>query len=104
MFTFHQERVDSKISILFVFFLVLFLVGCASTETVNPDVDASEVKSLQVDPYEGLNRKVYVFNEGVDNYFAEPVSEAYLWVTPKFVQTGVANFFSNLTDINVVLK
>ena len=35
---------------------------------------------------------------------AKPISDAYLWITPKFFQTGISNFFSNLKDINVVLN
>jgi phospholipid-binding lipoprotein MlaA len=57
-----------------------------------------------IDPFEGMNRKVYVFNKALDDYVAAPVSDAYLWVTPQFVQTGIANFISNLKDINVVLN
>lgn len=78
-------------------FLVFGLVGCAST----PSVDADSQQS-KADPYENLNRKVYNFNEKVDDYVAKPVADAYKFITPDFVETGISNFFNNLKSINVV--
>jgi phospholipid-binding lipoprotein MlaA len=40
----------------------------------------------------------------VDNYVAEPVSDAYKFITPQFVQTGIFNFFNNLKNVNVVIN
>ncbi len=70
--------------------------GCASTQTKQ----SSEAN--QADPYENINRKIYSFNDSVDDYVAKPVSDAYKFVTPDFVETGVSNFFNNLKNINVV--
>lgn len=78
---------------------IFALSGCASTRV---DEQGNEV--TLVDPYENINRKVYVFNDTVDDYVAEPISDAYKFITPQFVQTGVANFFSNLKVINTVLN
>lgn len=96
------------IGVLFILFTLL-LSGCASNEVIEADVQQTEVnvaeaEESEIDPYEGFNRKVYVFNDTLDTYVAAPISDAYLWVTPEFVQTGVANFFNNLKDINVVLN
>lgn len=95
-----------KSNIFFVLFLsiLLILTGCVSKDPLETDIKSVEVDVQEVDPYESFNRKTYAFNEAVDEYVAEPVSDAYLWVTPKFVQTGVSNFFNNLNDINVVLN
>lgn len=76
---------------------VLFLSGCATT-------GSGAVKSSEVDPFEDFNRDVFTFNKVLDEYIADPLVDAYDWVTPKFVQTGIGNFFSNLKDINVVLN
>lgn len=62
----------------------LALSGCA---TNNPR-----------DPLEPLNRGVFAFNDTVDKYALKPVATAYKKVLPSFVQTGVHNFFGNLTD------
>jgi phospholipid-binding lipoprotein MlaA len=75
--------------------IVLSLVGCASTGTSAANKD---------DPYENINRKIYGFNDSVDDYVAKPVADAYKYVTPDFMETGVSNFFNNLKTINVVLN
>jgi phospholipid-binding lipoprotein MlaA len=48
------------------------------------------------DPYEHFNRKVDKFNDTIDRAALKPVAKAYKKVTPRFVRTGVANFFANL--------
>ena len=92
---------QKKINLTLIFSVFLLLVGCAGQEIVEGDVGIVEGK---VDPYEGFNRSMFGFNEVLDDYVAEPISDAYLFITPQFVQTGIANFFSNLDDINVVLN
>lgn len=66
--------------------VALTLSGCATTGDVEPQTAASKI-----DPYENFNRKMFGFNDKVDNYVAEPVSNAYKWITPQFMQTGVFN-------------
>ncbi len=77
----------------------IFLGGCATNSVTELQQAANKD-----DPYEHFNRKMYTFNDRVDNYVAKPISDGYKWVTPQFVQTGVYNFFSNLKDINVVVN
>ena len=50
------------------------------------------------DPLEPFNRGVFAFNDTVDKYALKPVATVYKNVLPSFVQTGVHNFFGNLTD------
>jgi phospholipid-binding lipoprotein MlaA len=76
--------------------LVFGLVGCATTK------GSSEAN--KDDPYENVNRKMYNFNDKVDDYVAKPISDAYKFITPDFMETGVSNFFNNLKTINVVLN
>ena len=64
---------------------VLLLTGCATSQ--NPQ-----------DPLEGYNRTVFRFNDAVDRTVLKPTATAYKNVTPSFVQTGVNNFFGNLSD------
>lgn len=56
-------------------------------ETVNPD------------PWETFNRKVFAFNDTADRYVLAPVARGYQAVTPDFVDQGVTNFFSNLGEV-----
>ncbi|MFG6441037.1 VacJ family lipoprotein [Roseateles sp. LKC17W] len=70
------------------------LAGCATPQ--NPD------------PLEGINRKTFAFNEGLDKVALKPAATAYKAVVPAPVRTGVSNFFNNLGDpwsgINLVLQ
>ncbi len=56
------------------------------------------------DPYEHVNRKVYQFNDTLDRYALRPAARGYVRITPQPVRTGIANFFSNLADLNVILN
>jgi phospholipid-binding lipoprotein MlaA len=51
------------------------------------------------DPYEGFNRSMFKFNDTVDQAALKPAATAYKNVLPSFVQTGVSNFFGNLSDV-----
>jgi phospholipid-binding lipoprotein MlaA len=61
------------------------LQGCATTQ--NPD------------PIESWNRKVFAFNEGLDDNVLRPVATGYRKVTPDPVRTGFTNFVNNIKDI-----
>jgi len=56
------------------------------------------------DPWEGLNRKTFAFNEALDRAVLKPVAQGYQRVTPAFVQEGVNNFYGNLEDVNTGLN
>jgi phospholipid-binding lipoprotein MlaA len=56
------------------------------------------------DPWEGMNRSIFEFNEGLDKYVAKPVAQGYQAVTPQIVDTGVTNFFSNLEDVLIIVN
>ncbi len=53
------------------------------------------------DPIEGFNRAMFGFNEGLDKVIIKPVATGYEAVLPSPIQTGVANFFSNIADLMV---
>ena len=76
--------------------LVVLLAGCAATP---PDPDPAAY-----DPFEETNRRVYTFNENLDRYVAKPAADAYVFITPRFVRTGVTNFFNNAFYPGVVLN
>jgi phospholipid-binding lipoprotein MlaA len=65
----------------------VLLSGCASTVT-NPR-----------DPFEKFNRAMFSFNDAVDRTALKPAATAYKNYTPDFLQTGVNNFFGNLSDL-----
>lgn len=106
MVTKNQLKVirNSKLIFALLFLSTLLISGCAGTkEAVKETENHTDAKS-EVDPYENFNRSMFKFNDKLDAYVAKPISDAYLWITPNFLKTGVTNFFSNLKDINVVLN
>ncbi|MEM7679659.1 MAG: VacJ family lipoprotein [Pseudomonadota bacterium] len=48
------------------------------------------------DPYEGINRAVFAFNEKADDFVINPALTAYRFVVPHPARTGVSNFLFNL--------
>src|ERR1700720_3876664 len=56
------------------------------------------------DPWEGLNRKTFAFNDALDRAVLKPVAQGYQKVTPEFAQEGVNNFYANLEDIGTSLN
>jgi phospholipid-binding lipoprotein MlaA len=70
------------------------LGGCAS----------SSAPVNELDPWEGWNRGTQEFNDGLDRNIIKPVAKGYQWITPKFVNDGITNFFSNMNDIGVTLN
>lgn len=51
------------------------------------------------DPFEGFNRAVFSFNDKVDEIALKPTATAYRDVVPRFIRTGVGNFFGNIGDV-----
>lgn len=51
------------------------------------------------DPIEGFNRAMYGVHDGIDTVLLKPVATGYDAITPDPVQTGITNFFSNISDI-----
>jgi phospholipid-binding lipoprotein MlaA len=65
--------------------LVVSLAACATTQNR--------------DPLEPMNRKVFGFNEALDQIVIKPVATGYAAVVPSFVQTGFGNVINNLKDV-----
>jgi phospholipid-binding lipoprotein MlaA len=67
---------------------LVLVSGCASTQD---DRDPR-------DPWEGVNRGVYRFNETFDEWLARPVARTYVKVLHEEIRVRIGNFFSNLAD------
>ena len=99
------------ICLMLITFLVL-VAGCATAPVPEkPDIPArlsvedyalpEEQQAFYVyDPWESMNRRIYNFNAVFDQYVFLPVVRAYEFVLPNFAQTGVTNFFNNLSEIS----
>jgi phospholipid-binding lipoprotein MlaA len=68
--------------------IIFGLNACA----ISPDAN-------KVDPYEGFNRAMYDFNDGLDKFLIKPIAQSYQFVMPSVAEASVGNFFSNLREI-----
>jgi len=99
------------ITLTLLMFLV-FMAGCATApvqqEPIIPakrsvegyDIPDKQQAFYAYDPWEPMNRRIYIFNAVFDEYVFLPVVRAYEFILPKFAQTGVSNFFNNLYEIS----
>jgi len=69
------------------FAVMLFAAGCATA----PGRTHGE------DPWQGVNRGIYKFNDTLDRATLKPVAKGYVKITPRWFRAGVGNFFSNLS-------
>mgnify|MGYP003324390132 FL=1 len=56
------------------------------------------------DPFEDLNRDIFIFNEKLDEKLLKPAAIAYRKVVPQFARSGVTNFFNNLEEIDTTIN
>ncbi len=71
----------------------LALTGCSTLHL--------SAYTLEKDRFEPYNRKVYVFNDTIDQAVVKPTAQAYANIVPAPAKTLVNNFFSNLDDVVV---
>ncbi len=50
----------------------------------------------QPDPFEGVNRRIFAFNEKMDKYALEPAAEGWSFITPEDFRIALGKFFQNL--------
>ena len=85
-----------------VVLLATVLGGCTTIE------QARGGPGKRMDPWENWNRKVFAFNEDLDNKVIKPVSTVYADVVPQPVRRSVDNVFANVADgwsaVNNVLQ
>lgn len=67
---------------------LVLLQACATVP--NPD---------RRDPFEAVNRKIFNFNDTLDVAVVKPVATVYQTTTPRWLRSGVSNFFNNLDDV-----
>lgn len=93
--------------------LVLGLAGCQTVKGMGNRIERAVDKVMgskgqRLDPWESWNRKVFAFNEKLDEAVLKPVATAYSNVVPSPIRTGIDNFFGNIGDawsaINLLLQ
>lgn len=61
------------------------------------ELNDTENKNTNNDPFEKVNRKIFVFNENFDKYFFEHVARTYRLVLPKQARSSIRNFLNNIS-------
>ena len=84
----------SKLCAVIVTCVIMMLSGCASTQYVADERD----------PWQGFNRTMYGFNDGLDRALLKPAAKGYQAIAPDFVETGVRNFFENIKEVSVAVN
>lgn len=88
------KRGEFNLRVLLVVSLILVGSGCASTQHIDHERD----------PWQGFNRSMYSFNDGLDRAIVKPAAKGYQAITPDFVEQGVRNVFSNIDDVSVAVN
>ncbi len=82
---------------------LLLLAGCAANPKP-PQDRTTALPGSERDPWEGYNRRMYAFNDTLDQAFIKPLARGYHLLTPDLVEQGIGNFFANLGDVKVVVN
>ncbi len=74
--------------------LMLAVAASAGCATLPPDATPAQ----KADPFEAWNRKVFDFNDGLDQAILKPIAQVYADIFPPIVRRGVDNFYANMAD------
>ncbi|MCB1708206.1 MAG: VacJ family lipoprotein [Halioglobus sp.] len=72
--------------------MLAFTSGCSWAQ--------EQERTRDVDPWEPVNRKIFVFNDTLDHWILTPVAKGYKFVMPDFAEQGVTNFIANIYEFN----
>lgn len=99
--------------IVIVAFTLLILIGAEAQTNSNSktkktiDLDAPLCYQVH-DPFENINRKIFVFNDTLDNTILKPMAQVYNKTVPSWGRSRIRGFFTNLlsplTFINNLLQ
>jgi len=76
--------------------LAVLLFAAAASAAADPAAPPGNDDPAVHDPWEGTNRGIFAFNEGLDRWFLEPVATGWDFVIPDPVQDSLKRFFRNL--------
>ena len=71
-----------------------YFYTCLTVIFISISVEATQ------DPFEEINRKIWTFNEYLDDNIAKPTAEIYTSITPDFIEIGITNFFRNINELD----
>lgn len=65
-------------------------------DDLSDEVSSSGQSAEIADPFEGINRAIYGFNDFAYKELFEPFTKGYVNVVPQTARKGIGNFFNNL--------
>ncbi|MDH3643358.1 MAG: VacJ family lipoprotein [Gammaproteobacteria bacterium] len=81
------------------------LVWCVGLLIVAAGVLSGTARAeVEVDPWEGMNRKLYAVNDGADRAILKPIARGYQWLFPRFIRRGIHNIFRNIGTPSVAVN
>jgi phospholipid-binding lipoprotein MlaA len=93
-------KLPRRLALLLAAAWLVLLTGCATTGSGTAGASAKPPSATaKIDPWERWNRKVFAFNDKVDEAVLKPVATTYTKVVPSPVRRGVNNFFGNFSDM-----
>ncbi|MBP7190004.1 MAG: VacJ family lipoprotein [Rickettsiaceae bacterium] len=96
-------------STLAVFSLLLFQHSDAlASSKYNYSIDSDDSCADLDDPFEKVNRKIFIFNSVLDHFLLRPIARGYRELVSDYARDKVSNFVDNfsvpLTTVNTVLQ
>jgi phospholipid-binding lipoprotein MlaA len=65
---------------------------------------SNDIESNPEDPWEGMNRAVFAFNDIGDRYLLRPIASGYHFLLPDPVERGISNVFSNTYEVVTIVN
>ena len=89
---------------LFRYLLVIWL-ALSSDFSVAREPPAKDVfASGPIDPWESMNRRIFAFNDALDENVLLPVARGYRRAVPDPAERGVSNFILNVYEFNSIFN
>lgn len=70
-------------------------------EDFNFDIKSS---NSTYDPFEYVNRKIFIFNNTIDHYLLEPIAIKYKEYVPFLIKKSIKNFFNNISSLESIVN
>ena len=86
----NRPSLGRKSSINIIWMMAALTTLCWTAEIASADSPA-EIH----DPWEGMNRGIFWFNEGADRWLFEPVAKGWDFIMPDPVERSIGRFFEN---------
>lgn len=87
----NAQALQRRVTVAMLAALLVLASGCATVP--------GAPRPARADPWENFNRRIFNFNEALDEAVLKPVATAYRNVVPQLVRTGVSNVLGNIGDV-----